>query len=712
MPELLLELLSEEIPARMQEGAAKDLASKLRDALKELLPHDSIRTYATPRRLTAVVTGLPDRPLPTMETLQETRRGPPVGCPEQALEGFKQSLGTADYELFEEERGKGRYWVASFTRHDDRTDMRTHDMLGPLIERILARFPWPKSMRWGDYGIRWVRPLRSILCLFDGEVVPLRFGSIEAGQITHGHRFLAPEPFAVEGFADYAKRLRQGRVMLDPAERRRRIEERARALAGRHGLRLRDDSELLDEVTGLVEWPVPLLGRIEPVFMALPPEVLVTSMCQHQRFLALEEEDGHLAPFFVVVANTEAEDGGAAIVAGNERVLRARLWDARFFWEQDRKRSLESRLPQLETIVFHARLGTLAEKTLRLQALAGWLSSHVPGCGRELAVRAASLCKADLVTGMVSEFPELQGIMGRYYALHDGDPAEVAHAIAEHYAPRGPNDRCPSAPVSVAVALADKLDTLAGFFAVGERSTGSKDPFAFRRAAFGIIRLVLENYLRLPLKQAFLQALAGYGQHLAEVDHEAVASDLVGFVVERLRIQIHLLREPGMRHDLISAVFAAGHDDDLVRLRAKVGALRAFLATDDGANLLTAYRRASNIVRIEEKRDGRAYQNAPNGSLLVAPEERTLFECLAVVSAAIEVALAREDFEGAMAALARLRQPVDAFFDRVTVNAEDPKLRENRLYLLGQIRSALGAIADFSLIEDTLQAEPDDRRVA
>jgi glycyl-tRNA synthetase beta chain len=721
MPELLLELLSEEIPARMQKDAAEDFASKLDGALKGKLQHDPIRTYVTPRRLTAVVPGLPNCPVPTVETYQETRRGPPVGCPEQALEGFKKSLGTVDYQLSQEELSKGRYWVASFSRYDDRTNVRTHTLLGPLIERILARFPWPKSMRWGPYDIRWVRPLHSILCLLDGEVVPIRFGPIKAGPTTRGHRFLAPEPFAVKDFNDYRERLLQARVVLDQVtphenvggkERRKRIEEGANKVAEAQGLRVRDDPELLRELTGLVEWPVPLLGHIDEAFMHLPSEVLVTSMRQHQRFLALEDEGGGLAPLFVVVANTEADDGGAAIITGNERVLRARLSDARFFWDQDRKCSLESRLPQLETIVFHARLGTLAEKTLRLQALAGWLATHVPGCARELAVRAASLCKADLVTGLVNEFPELQGIMGRYYALHDGDPAEVAYAIAEHYAPKGPNDRCPSAPVSVAVALADKLDTLAGLFAVGERATGSKDPFAFRRAAFGIIRLVLENHLRLPLKQAFLQALAGYGQHLTEVDHEAVASDLVGFVAERLRIQIHLLREPGMRHDLISAVFAAGHDDDLVRLRAKVEALRAFLATDDGANLLTAYRRASNIVRIEEKRDGRAYQNAPNGSLLVAPEERTLFERLAVVSAAIEVALAREDFEGAMAALAQLRQPVDAFFDRVTVNAEDPLLRKNRLCLLGQIRSALGTIADFSLIEDTAQAEQGDRRVA
>jgi glycyl-tRNA synthetase beta chain len=713
MPELLLELLSEEIPAGMQHGAAEDLADRLSGALRdELLQYDSVQTYVTPRRLTAVVTGLPDRPVPTVETHQETRRGPPVGCPKQALEGFQKSLGPVEYQLSQEELGKGKYWVASFTRHDDRTSVRTHTLLGPLIEKIVARFPWPKSMRWGDHEVRWIRPLRSILCLLDGEVVSIRFGPIKAGRTTRGHRFLAPDPFQVQGFADYAKGLRQARVMLDPAERRGRIEERARALAGGHGLRLRDDSELLDEVAGLVEWPVPLLGRIEPDCMVLPPEVLVTSMRLHQRYLALEEEGGRLAPFFVVVANTEAADGGAAIVAGNERVLRARLWDARFFWDQDRKRSLESRLPELGTIVFHARLGSLAEKTLRLQALAGWLSAYVPGCGREPAVRAASLCKADLVTGMVGEFPELQGTMGRYYALLDGDPAEVADAIAEHYAPKGPNDRCPSAPVSIAVALADKLDTLAGLFGIGERTTGSKDPFALRRTAFGIIRLVLENRLRVPLKQAFKQALAGYGQHLSEVDDEAVASDLVGFVADRLRIQIHLLREPGMRHDLISAVFAVGHEDDLVRLRAKVEALRTFLATDDGANLLTALRRASNIVRIEEKRDGRAYQEAPDPSLLVAPEENTLFERLTVVSAAIAGALEREDFGQAMAALAKLRQPVDAFFDRVTVNADDPQLRKNRLHLLNQIRAALGAVADFSLIEDTVQSQEGKRRVA
>jgi glycyl-tRNA synthetase beta chain len=413
-----------------------------------------------------------------------------------------------------------------------------------------------------------------------------------------------------------------------------------------------------------------------------------------------------------VVANIEADDGGAAIDAGNERVLSARLWDARFFWDQDRKRSLESRLPQLESIVFHARLGTLAEKTLRLQALAGWLSSHVPGCARELAVRAASLCKADLVTGMVGEFPELQGVMGRYYALHDGDPAEVADAIAEHYAPRGPNDGCPSAPVSVAVALADKLDALAGLYAIGERSTGSKDPFALRRAALGIIRLVLENRLRLPLRQTLAHALAGYGQHLAEIDHEVVASDVIAFVADRLKVQIHLLREGGVRHDLITAVFTAGEEDDLVRLLAKVEALRKFLATDDGANLLTAYRRGANIVSIEEKRDGRAYRDAPDPSLLVAPEEKALFQRLAVVGEVIEDALAREDFEGAMAALARLRQPVDAFFDRVTVNVEDPKLRENRLYLLEKIRSALSGIADFSVVEDTVQSQEGKRRVA
>jgi glycyl-tRNA synthetase beta chain len=451
-----------------------------------------------------------------------------------------------------------------------------------------------------------------------------------------------------------------------------------------------------------------LLGRIDEHFMALPEEVLVTAMRHHQKYLAVEDAQGRLAPRFVMVANLEARPGNDAIIAGNERVLRARLFDARFFWDQDRKRPLFARVPELDGVVFHARLGSLGAKAARLETLAGWLAQRVPEAGPELATRAALLCKADLVTGMVSEFPELQGVMGRHYALHDQERPEVAAAIGQHYAPQGPSDSCPSAPVSIAVALADKLDTLAGFFAIGEKPTGSKDPFALRRAALGAIRLLLENRVRLPLREAFKQALDGYGEELQGGDADTVCSELLAFFADRLKVH---LKDAGVRHDLISAVFAA-EEDDLVRLLAKVEALRAFLATEDGANLLTALRRASNIVRIEEKRDRRSYAGQPDRERLQAKEEQVLHSLLTRVADDIATALEREAFGDAMAALATLRAPVDAFFDQVTVNAEDPKLRENRLYLLGQIRSALGAIADFSLIEDTLQAERGDRRVA
>jgi glycyl-tRNA synthetase beta chain len=564
-------------------------------------------------------------------------------------------------------------------------------------------------MRWGAYEIRWVRPLQSILCLFDGQVVPLEFGPLRAGAATLGHRFLAPASFQVRDSEDYREKLAAAYVLLDGAERRREIASAAARVAEAEKLRPRDDPALLAELAGLVEWPVVLLGRIDRHFMALPEEVLVTAMRHHQKYLAVEDAKGRLAPRFVMVANIEAAPGSDAIVAGNERVLKARLFDAQFFWDHDRKRSLASRVPDLDGVVFHARLGSLGAKAVRLETLAGWLAQRVPGAKRGLATRAALLCKADLVTDMVKEFPELQGVMGRHYAAHDREPPQVAVAIAEHYAPQGPGDSCPSAPESVAAALADKLDTLVGFFAIGEKPTGSKDPFALRRAALGAIRLILENRLRVPLREAFRQALAGYGDQFDGVDAGALSSELLAFFADRLKVH---LKDAGMRHDLISAVFAAAEEDDLVRLLARAEALRAFLATDDGANLLTALRRASNIVRIEEKRDKRSYAGQPDERRLEAKEEQTLFFRLTSVADDIATALEREAFGEAMAALARLRQPVDAFFDRVTVNAEDPKLRENRLYLLGQIRSALGAIADFSLIEDTLQAEPDDRRVA
>jgi glycyl-tRNA synthetase beta chain len=551
-------------------------------------------------------------------------------------------------------------------------------------------------MRWGSGEARWVRPLHSILCLFDGQVVPFTFAGVESGDTTFGHRFMAPGPIQVRDFADYRDKLYSSFVEIDASERRNTIEAKALRLAEGRDLRLRSDPGLLDELKGLVEWPVPLMGRIDEASMALPAEVLTTSMRTHQRYLALESSNGTLTPCFITVANIETPDQGATIIAGNEYVLRARLWDARFFWEQDRKRPLESYLPGLDQMVFHAELGLLGQRVERLVALSGRLVPHLPGADRATAERAALLAKADLRTGMVGEFPELQGIMGGHYARAQGEDEAVARAIAEHYAPKGPDDRCPSEPASVAVALAEKVDTLAGFFAADIKPTGSKDPFALRRAALGVIRLVLENRLRLPLRQAFGAALDGYGGRFAGRGESTIA-ELLRFFADRLKVH---LRGEGVRHDLVSAVFAVGEEDDLVRLLARVDALNAFLVSEDGRNLLTAYRRASNIVGIEEKKDKRRYEGEPDPALLREPAERALHEALLRVLERIEAALAAEDYAGAMTALAELRAPVDGFFDRVMVNADEPELRANRLRLLGLIRSALGRVADFGLIED------------
>jgi glycyl-tRNA synthetase beta chain len=687
MAELLLELRSEEIPARMQARAAADLAQLVGDGLSEVgLPTSSSRTFTTPRRLVLVLDGLASR----QPDQRIERRGPRADAPQAARDGFLKSLPEEAYTLEERDEKKGKAVFAVFTQ----PGRATAEVIAELIPDALTRFPWPKSMRWGGGETRWVRPLQSILCLLDGRVVPFRFGAVEGGDVTAGHRFMAPAAFTVSGFADYTAKLLAAKVVLDPAERRDRIEAGATALAEANGLRLRHDPALLDEVTGLVEWPVPLLGQIAPEFMDIPPEVLIGTMRQNQKYLALETSDGRLANRFVVVANIEAPDGGAAIVAGNERVLRARFWDARYFWELDKKQPLEAGLPKLERMVFHAELGSQGQRVQRLVALAGALVPFVPGSDRTLAERAALLAKADLVTGMVGEFPELQGIMGGHYARAQNEPAAVAAAIAEHYAPRGPDDRCPTAPLSVVVALADKLDTLVGFFGKGIRPTGSKDPFALRRAALGVVRLIIENGLRLPLRQAFDAAARGHG--LAGDQPE-----LLAFFVDRLEVY---LRGKGVRHDLVAAVFALG-DDDLVRLLARVEALGSFLRSEDGRNLLVAYRRASNIVGIEEKRDGKAYAGEPQAELLREPEEQALAKALAAAHRRIASAIAAEDFAAAMRALAELRGPVDAFFDRVLVNVDDAPLRVNRLLLLGRIRSALGAVADFSLIEDAPAAE-------
>ena len=710
MPELLLELLSEEIPARMQERAAADLKRLVGEALDEAnLPGASIDAFVTPRRLTLVADGLPAR----QPDVREERKGPRTDAPEKAIAGFLRSAGLDRDQVEERETDKGVFLFAV----TERAGRDTREALADVLPDTLKRLPWPKSMRWGRRSLRWVRPLRGILCLFDGATVELALEDVVSGNTTVGHRFLSPQPFAVTGFADYADGLRQAHVVLDPAERRRTIAEGAGKLAAAEGLKVVPDDALVDEVAGLVEWPVPLMGRIDAAFMDLPPEAMTAAMRAHQKYFALEDADGALAPRFVAIANIEADDGGAAIVAGNERVLRARLSDARFFWNEDRKRELENWASELDKVVFHARLGMLDHKTERMEKLAASIAGRVPGADVDRVRAASRLAKADLVTGMVGEFPELQGVMGRYYALADDEDAEVADAIAEHYAPRGPQDCCPTAPVSVAVALADRIDTLVGFFAIGERPTGSKDPFALRRAALGVIRLILENELRLELRDVFKEAHQNYllslverklkygsvsdaerelGSRFENERADEVARELMEFVADRLKVH---LRDRGIRHDRIAAVFSTTGEDDLWRLVARAEALDEFLAGEDGGNLLTAWRRAANIVRIEEKNDGAAYRDQIDDALLRERPERDLFEALEASEKEIAERLAAERYVDAMAALGRLRRPVDAFFDDVTVNCDDPDLRRNRLCLLSRIGAALESVADFSRIE-------------
>ena len=706
MPELLLEILSEEIPARMQARAAEDLKRLVTGGLEEAgLAFDSARVFATPRRLALVVDGLPAK----TPDISEERRGPRADAPDQAVEGFLRGNGITRDQAEIRETGKGSFYFAVI----EKKGAKSVDLLPEILAEAIDALPWPKSMRWAGRSERWVRPIHGLLCLLDGRKVSLARGGIESGARTVGHRFLAPKPFAVKGFEDYAAKLRDAKVVLDAAERREIILEDAARLADEAGLRLKDDPGLADEVAGLVEWPVTYMGRIDAEFMDLPPEVLTTSMRAHQKYFALENKSGDLAPNFIVVANTETLDKGEAVVAGNERVLRARLADAKFYWDQDRKASLASRAPALEDVTFHARLGSLDDKIGRVEALAAEIAAYVPDADTDKARAAARLAKADLTTGMVHEFPELQGIMGRYYALDDGEDPAVADAIRDHYSPLGPSDDCPTAPVSIAVALADKIDTLVGFWAIDEKPTGSRDPYALRRAALGVIRLVLENGLRLPLDDVCAAAFRSLPENLKSLLHLEVGGgtieetlderwdlifqkDLRVYIADRLKEQ---LRREGVRHDLISAVFDLGDDNDLVRIKNRVSALGGFLETDDGANLLTAYRRAANILRIEEKNDGASFDGAPDTGLFAEPQETKLFEKLAAAEAQIAPNLADERFDQAMNEFARLRRPVDDFFDHVTVNCDDPALRVNRLRLLSRIRATMNRVADFSQIE-------------
>ena len=697
MPELLIELLSEEIPARMQARAAADFQKQVEDRLKDAhLAYERAHAFVTPRRLVAVVEGLagrqPDR--------TEERKGPRVGAPDKAVEGFLRAAGLTSLDQCEQRTvGKAEFWFAVSTIEGQATAA----VLPEVIAEAIRALPWPKSMRWADGAFRYVRPLQRINVVFGGEPLP---GSLDLGGSlgerafgaeTEGHRFMGRGPIAIHDFAQYKAALFAHNVILDPAERKAKIAAGLEAAAQAEGLSVRPDPGLLDEVTGLVEWPVILAGSIDAEFMDLPPEVLTTSMREHQKYFALETPEGALAPRFALAANRETADGGKAVIAGNERVLRARLSDAKFFWDQDRRHSLASRVPALENVVFHARLGTLGARTMRISALAGRLARYIPDCDVNKAMEAGTLAKADLTSGMVGEFPELQGVMGRYYARGEGLDEAVAEAIAEHYAPQGPGDACPKAPVSVAVALAEKIDTLVGFFAIDEKPTGSRDPFALRRAALGVIRLVLENELRLPLREAFLFAHEAYGGQLSgQQSADETAGALLDFFADRLKVH---LREQGLKHDRVAAVFNREAQDDLVRLMAQVAALSAFLETDDGANLLTAYRRAANIIQAEEKKDGSRQTGNPDEKLLAEEAEKALADALNAASAGLELALRREEFDGAMGALADLRGPTDAFFDTVTVNADDPALRANRLKLLGVITDTMSQVADFSVIE-------------
>jgi glycyl-tRNA synthetase beta chain len=753
MPDLLLELFSEEIPARMQARAADDLRKLVTDRLVDAgLVYEGAKAFVTPRRLALSVHGVPAR----QADLREEKKGPRVGAPDNAIAGFLKAAGLASIgDAKVQPDKKGDFYVAVI----EKPGRPAIDVIGEILPEVIKGFPWPKSMRWGarskDPGaLTWVRPLHSIVATFGPEteepqIVPFAVDGIAASDQTRGHRFLSPGAFAVRRLEDYMAKLDKAKVVLDPQRRRDIILTEAKQLAFAQGYELVEDDGLLAEVAGLVEWPVALMGSFDPAFLHIPGEVIRATIRNNQKcFVLRDPAHAKLANKFILVANIEAEDGGKAIVAGNERVIRARLSDAKFFYETDLKTRLEDRLEKFEHIVFHEKLGTQWDRIERIQSLAAELAPLV-GADVQKVKSAALLCKADLLTEVVGEFPELQGVMGKYYAEEQGEDEAVAHACEDHYRPKGPDDFVPTDPVTIAVALADKIDTLVGFWAIDERPTGSKDPYALRRAALGVIRISLENAIRLnllgmawniadrymqfvamtpaarqaasllseedlrriqiqpgnPLLRLYRGEPTGFG--LADlnalVDGNApqfaywqAIQDLLSFFADRLKVQ---LRDQGARHDLVDAVFALEGQDDLLLIVRRVEALGKFLDTEDGKNLLAGYKRATNIIRIEEKKDSREYTGAPDAKLYKQDEERALAETIDVAKAEAERAVAAEDFESAMRAMAKLRPYVDAFFDKVTVNVEDKPLRENRLKLLNEIRAATRAVADFSKIE-------------
>ena len=759
MPDLLLELFSEEIPARMQRQAADDLKRLVTNALVERnLLYEGAQSFATPRRLTLHVVGLP----PAQADLREERKGPRVGAPEAAIQGFLKSAGLKRIEdaRVETDPKKGEFYVALI----EKPGRETKEAIAEIMPSIIRSFPWPKSMRWGAASakpdaLRWVRPLRGIVCMLAtqhdaAEIVSFEIDGIAAGDVTWGHRFMAPAPIHVRRYHDYVDALHKAKVVLDADRRKAIILAEANELAFAQGLTLVEDEGLLEEVAGLVEWPVVLMGEFEAAFLDLPAEVIRATIRANQKCFVLRDGAGKLANKFIIVSNLVAPDGGAAIAAGNGRVVRARLADARHFWKTDLtflpdashrvEYPLDQHLKKLDRVVFHEKLGTQGERIARIEALArswpkSWRSSLRPTRASLHARRARrNSPRPTLRPRWSASSRSYRDFMGRYYASAQGEEPSVADAIEEHYKPQGPNDRIPSSPVSIAVALADKLDTLVGFWAINEKPTGSKDPYALRRAALGVIRIMLENELRLnllevlisPLRFARVHANIAYQRELstrpaqqnvetaqtltrlahqarelgarlrlrapAQLDEVPVLADLLAFFADRLKVY---LREKGARHDLIDAVFALPGQDDLLMIVRRVEALGRLLDTEDGKNLLMGYRRAANILRAEEKKDGaEAFVGKHDRALLALPAEKDLADVLAAADAGARERVAREDFEGAMRALATLRAPVDAFFLDVTVNADDPALRLNRLRLLRELREAMHAVADFSKV--------------
>ncbi len=692
MSELLLELFSEEIPARMQVRAADDLRRLVTEGLKAHgLETGEAKSFSTPRRLVLVIEGLPAK----SPEVSEERKGPRVGAPEKAIAGFVKAAGLAsidDAEIVKDEK-KGDYYIAKI----ERPGRPAADIIADVVPAVLAKFPWPKSMRWGSGDFQWIRPLHAILCLLGNKVVPFEIAGLTAGNKTRGHRFHGNAQFIVKNVTDYADKLEGNAVMLDPAARVEEIRDQAQALARKARLTLVEDEALFAENAGLTEWPVVLMGTFDKAFLDVPGECLTTAMKTHQKCFSLKNpKTKALSNRFILVSNLTATDGGKSIVAGNEKVINARLSDAKFFWDQDLKKPLDEMATELAGITFHEKLGTQKDRVERIAELAHQIAGAVDADPAD-ARRAAQLCKADLVSGMVGEFPELQGLMGRYYAEKAGTKPEIARAIELHYKPKGPTDAVPKEEegnaAAIAVALADKLDTLVGFWAIDEKPTGSGDPYQLRRAGLGVIRIVLENDLRLPLGKYVSQHLANLP--ITTKSPSELADDLLAFFADRLKVH---LKEKGARHDLIDAVFSLPGQDDLALIVKRVEALGDFLKTEDGANLLAGVKRASNILSIEEKKDKTSYTGSYDLKLLTEKEELALAAAIESVKQDTAAAINVENFKGAMNALAELRAPVDAFFDKVTVNVDDKAARKNRLHMLSEIRATTLNVADFSKI--------------